>query len=286
MSPPASPISRGTLSNFHSPPVAGSRYPTSSVSPTLMHPGASMARNAGELLDDDRFLKWLFTGEGGAQNNAGRIEALDEMLTTTAGLSATNIVLTNGFAADASRALRNLGLAHHFAAVCDTRGGVVQGPESAHAQSQTIHIAGGAGGRYSKTMFVDGCLFQPAQTQRFLNIPHVARVVYVDDDPERLDPSTSTTIRLPKEGSGIGSEAASMVVEATTEAAQQGGQVLVVFDFDCTLSMKHMFKAMHQPISTWAREWDGVAATLGSPAQAYDRGSPSQDFVEEKPIFL
>jgi len=59
-------------------------------------------------------------------------------------------------------------------------------------------------------------------------------------------------------------------VVATVEAVvEQKGQVLVAFDFDCTLSGKHMFKAMYQPTSHWASSWDWYARE--NQAQAADR---------------
>jgi len=232
------------------------------------------------LLDDQRFLKWLFLNLGSPQSDLARVDVLDEMLRTTLELQALNIVLTNGFAADAAQALRNMGLAQHFTAVCDTRGSVVRDPSIPSSQPERIHISGsGGGGRYSKSMFVSGCVFSAEQAMNWFGVSSVKHVVYVDDDPEPLDVSRSTTIRLPKEGSGLNRESASVVVEATGDAVQKGGQVIVAFDFDCTLSARHMFKAMHQPTSSWGRDWDTYAAAEGS-TQRLSGGAD----ISEKPF--
>ena len=48
----------------------------------------------------------------------------------------------------------------------------------------------------------------------------------------------------------------SQVTELREAALARGDScVCTVYDFDCTLSMKHMWKTMQQPDSKWAHEW-------------------------------
>jgi len=111
------------------------------------------------------------------------------MLQGTQDVNAVNIVLTNGFAADASRALRNVGLAQYFAAVCDTRGNVVRNPSEEGAKPEHLSVDGaGIGGRYSKTSFIASCCFKPAEASRLFGVNGLEHVVYVDDDPELFNP--------------------------------------------------------------------------------------------------
>lgn len=235
------------------------------------------------LLDDQRFLKWLFLNLGSPQSDLARVDVLDEMLRTTLQLKALNIVLTNGFAADAAQALRNIGLAQHFTAVCDTRGSIVRNPSSPGSQPEKVNISGSGGrGRYSKSTFVSGCVFSAEQAITWFGVSAVKHLVYVDDDPEPLDTARTTTIRLPKEGSGLDRGSAAAVVEATGDAVQHAGPVIVAFDFDCTLSARHMFKAMHQPTSSWGHAWDRYAASEGSIQGRLAGGS--DDHISEKPF--
>ena len=80
------------------------------------------------------------------------------------------------------------------------------------------------------------------------------------------------TIRLPKEGSGLTADIAHTVVATTKEAHRVKGQVLVVFDFDCTLSGRHMFKSMYQPMSHWATSWDQYAQSHDGAVAAERKG--------------
>lgn len=258
-SPPGSPIFDpvGYRASIHTPHAK-----TVSPSGRLLGPPSGSSSEVGQLLDNRHFLDWLFLGLGSRSEDHKRLRTLEAMLDKLQDLKAVCIVLTNGFAADATRALRNLCLAQYFTAVCDTRGSIVRDPSSASAKPDAVHISGGGhGGRYSKRDFVSGGVFQPDSSMRWFGQP-IQRVVYVDDDPEPLDPQRCHTIRLPKEGSGISGDTVFAILNAA-EACQQGGQTLVIFDFDCTLSSRHMFKAMHQPTSKWAREWDAYAASQG-----------------------
>ena len=118
------------------------------------------------LLDDLQFLEWLFLNLGAREEDPGRLGMLKQMLEGTSECEAVNVVLTNGFAVDASKALRNVGLATHFATVCDTRGGAVRNPQSEMATREDLTVAGAnpmMGGRYSKTSFITSCVFNEAE---------------------------------------------------------------------------------------------------------------------------
>jgi len=262
-SPPGSPIFDpvGYRASIHTP-----YKKTVSPSGRLLAPSSSSPSEVGQLLDNRCFLEWLFLGLGSTYEDHKRLRTLEAMLDKLKHLNVVCIVLTNGFAADATRALRNLHLAQYFAAVADTRGSLVRDPASASAKPEAVAIPGAGpstAARYSKRDFVSGGVFHSESCRQwFGQVTPMQRVVYVDDDPEPLDPQRCHTIRLPKEGSGISGDTVFAILNAA-EACQQGGQTLVVFDFDCTLSSRHMFKAMHQPTSKWAREWDAYAASHG-----------------------
>lgn len=44
---------------------------------------------------------------------------------------------------------------------------------------------------------------------------------------------------------------------AATEASPEH-EICVIYDFDCTLSSQHMFKALYQSQSRWAQDWARV----------------------------
>lgn len=300
-SPPSSPL-RGSPPTYHaasaSPPRSASihssaspvhhlqgRFPTSSISPTMAARGSggtpTHRGGTSTLLENPGFLDWLFLALGTPHEDLDRITKLEAMLGHLQQLGAATIVLTNGFAPDVACALRNLGLAQYFVTVCDTRGTAVCDPGAPSAKEERVHVGGGMGRRYSKSSFVSGCVFRPEEAGRLFKASEISHVVYVDDDAEPLEPSRSQTIRLPKEGPGITDAVIGQVLTAATEATSQAnhGQVLVAFDFDCTLSARHMFKAMHQPSSHWAREWDAFNARAGG-----EQAQRTSGDVAEKPI--
>jgi len=67
-------------------------------------------------------------------------------------------------------------------------------------------------------------------------------------------------------------------------------EVLCIFDFDCTLSRMHMFKAMHQSDSKWRKGWNDFMSSRSKKhkgdveggASPTSPGSPG-GHIEEKP---
>merc|ERR1712072_728747 len=98
---------------------------------------------AKPTLDNPEFVGWLM-------GPAERIAGLREHLQGVHDSKARCIVLTNGFAKDATFVLKQIGLANFFSAVCDTRGTVVVDPDGAQSE---MEIEDGV--RYSKEQFME-----------------------------------------------------------------------------------------------------------------------------------
>lgn len=246
--------------------------------------------NSAPTLDNPLFIAWLF-------GDVERMDMLREGLTSLG--SCTNIVLTNGYAQNATRVLQNIGLAKYFKAVCDTRGGIVLRPSSADAEMMEIED----GDRYSKEHFMDTYVFNPEVSNELYQMDYIDHVVYVDDDPEaglwgRADVDV---IELPKEGRSLQAADMAQASQLVEAAKRDKGrkQVVCVFDFDCTLSMMHMFKAMHQKQSRWRKGWttwtenrakklraEGAVQSPGAaPGSPQSITSPGEieEHIEEKP---
>lgn len=155
-------------------------------------------------------------------------------------------VLTNGRAPHVHQALEQVGLSSAFFAIVDTSGlAVVHGKE--------IKVDG-LGPRYDKGSYVKHVLMPKYMSQGG------GHVVYVDDSVEfRSMPAhlgTCDVVELKREGSGV-DEALLQTVNHLRDVALAKGSasVCMVYDFDCTISERHMWKAMHQPNSHWARNW-------------------------------
>jgi len=190
-------------------------------------------------LADQRFMRWVFGDEQ-------RISLLKEqLLGTPQDARCFNIVLTNGCAPHVQQALDYVGLSPAFSSIVDTGGiAMIDGKETKVA----------LGARYNKGEYV----------QRVLMPKHMptgrAHVIYVDDSIEfRSVPAhlgSCDVVELKREGLGLDKELFDTVNDLRENAlAKEAASVCVVYDFDCTLSMKHMWKAMHQPNSQWASEW-------------------------------
>jgi len=279
-SPPASPVSRGGMLHYGpAPPMSPGNMSNSSLHAPPLSPSHAIMGSPGDsnLLENHNFVEWLFLGLGGHDSDPSRINMLEVMLAECleTGAGAANLVLTNGFALDATKALQQAGLAQYFHAVCDTRGSIVFEPAEPGAKAAPVELGGG--GRYSKRNFISDVLLRNA---RALDLATPSYGVYVDDDPEPLSGTTIVTHRLPREGNGITPEDAKQIVAmGKDQATRNGGTGVFIFDFDCTLSRRHMFKAMHQPGSTWARDWDSYAAS-----NELQRGRRGDSVIMEKPF--
>eukprot|EP00656_Telonema_subtile_P053916 TRINITY_DN7901_c0_g1_i1.p1 TRINITY_DN7901_c0_g1~~TRINITY_DN7901_c0_g1_i1.p1 ORF type:complete len:224 (-),score=64.03 TRINITY_DN7901_c0_g1_i1:71-742(-) len=81
----------------------------------------------------------------------------------------------------------------------------------------------------------------------------VQKIVYLDDNiEESKGEERVVTIALEKEGSGLQKEHFETILELASDAAG----CVCVFDFDCTLSSHHMYKAMHFEKSTARKHWN------------------------------
>ena len=203
-------------------------------------------------------------------------------------------MLTNGFAEEATRVLQSLGLAKYFEAVCDTRGSIVRGPGTAEADVIEIED----GNRYSKEEFMETYVLNPEMASELYGVGGMGidHIVYIDDDPEEeLEGRGEVDIvGLPKEGRSLTKNDFAQVEEHVAKAMSTKGRksLMCIFDFDCTLSRYHMFKALHQSSSKWRQGWDafnaerksGKEALSPGGAVAQRLGSPgSPEDLEEKP---
>jgi len=84
----------------------------------------------------------------------------------------------------------------------------------------------------------------------------VSHIIYIDDNLEVTEMENVQTVELPCEGHGLKAKHFEQILAKLDHAGQEPGQVLFVFDFDCTISMYHMFKAMHMESSSWRRKWE------------------------------
>ena len=89
---------------------------------------------------------------------------------------------------------------------------------------------------------------------------------------------TIDVVQLPKEGAGLTSALLSQVARlCKTAGAKTKTSVCVVYDFDCTLSEKHMFKSICQTKSTWAKQWQKYCAMTDSvPNSPMNSPSPTK----------
>jgi len=218
-------------------------------------------------ISDQRFQSWLFGG-------AARIAMLKESLHTPRS-GCFNIVLTNGFAQHAQLALAGIGLDSAFRAIVDTRGVALVG-------DQQLEINGGE--RYDKSEFVQDFIFDSeVAAGSGLSECGIDHVIYVDDSVESAFVNadlggTIDVVQLPKEGEGLTSALLSQVARlCKTAGAKTKTSVCVVYDFDCTLSEKHMFKSICQTKSTWAKQWQKYRAMTDSvPNSPMNSPSPTK----------
>jgi len=150
-----------------------------------------------------------------------------------------------------------LGLAQYFEAVCDTRGSIVRNPGSPEADVVEIED----GNRYSKEEFMETYVFEGDMASEIYGIEAgVDHIVYIDDDPEEelVGRGDVDIVELPKEGRALRKDDFAQVTTLVGNAAKKKARksIVCIFDFDCTLSRMHMFKAMHQSDSKWRRGWD------------------------------
>lgn len=196
-------------------------------------------------ISDELFTRWLFGGPS-------RIAMLKEFLFAPRN-GCFNIVLTNGFAQHAQLALNCVGLDSAFRAIVDTRGVALVGEDLLEINGQV---------RYDKSVFVRDFVFDKGTAASSglseLGIDHV---IYVDDSVESAFVNSDLggpvdVVQLPKEGEGLTSALLSQVARlCKTAGSKTKSSVCVVYDFDCTLSHKHMFKSICQPKSHWAKQW-------------------------------
>jgi len=225
-------------------------------------------------LDNPLFVSWLM-------GDTPRIEMLSQGFDALAGTPCNNIVLTNGFAQNATRVLQNIGLAKHFKAVCDTRGAVVRNPASPDADVVEIED----GSRYSKEQFVEDYIFNEEASSELFGLAVVDHAVYVDDDPEgglHNRPEVDV-LGLPKEGRSLEHGDFAQVTAFVDGAAKAGRKsVLCVFDFDCTITRMHMFKAMHQDSSKWRKGWNSWLEQRAKKLRA--EGAEGEEVPDSPPV--
>ena len=260
----------------------GSKNQTASISRPASgssSPSDSRAQREEQILEvlrGETFTNWLFGG-------TARIETLRKsLLTPTDG--AFNIVLTNGFANQVKTALTTIGLTGAFRAIIDTRGTALVGP--------CLEPAGGIpSGRSNKQKMVRQCVLNGEwNTTVGLSTPGIGHLVYVDDSVEHAiigdDAGDSVCndfgiggalVELPNEGSGLDSSLLEQVAqEVTAGKCADGREVCVVWDFDCPLSQKHLFKTFYDKKSRWAKEWN--SGTVGeTPSNVHDLAEKAKD---------
>eukprot|EP00656_Telonema_subtile_P017880 TRINITY_DN19640_c0_g1_i2.p1 TRINITY_DN19640_c0_g1~~TRINITY_DN19640_c0_g1_i2.p1 ORF type:complete len:300 (+),score=84.87 TRINITY_DN19640_c0_g1_i2:195-1094(+) len=195
--------------------------------------------------------------------------------------SSFNIVLTNGFADNVIVALDAIGLTHAFRAIVDTRGGLLKvgdPPEVVLLDEEHREIS-----QYGKHEFANGYIFDRERSARTgISNQGVARVIYVDDSVESQFSSgdldgPADVVELPKEGCGLNSELCAQVLLLAEQASSslEGGELCMIYDFDCTLTTHHMFKALYQSKSRWAVEWAELSETESTRSEFQERLSNS-----------
>lgn len=243
------------------------------------------------------FQQWVMGGED-------RISMLRQGLASVSKLEQCVgcMVLTNGFDDDAVEVLRGVGLLDFFGAIVGTQslrqgGGCISfiRPDVAHRIREASGLAADSTSRLQSNLVCglesenDSDRFEkPEVLHNLLEGPDtqqwvmeafggpVDEIIYIDDHLEvstkkRLaGPGSGNvqTVELPHEGAGLAAAHFDQITELTIQAAMESDRdpvrLVVVFDFDCTLSRYHMFKTTNQDRRS-RNKWNEFLKEQGQP---------------------
>ena len=203
---------------------------------------------------ENGFNEWVFGGEK-------RILMLKSYLKKLEKMAYSMIVLTNGIADDVHKILNELDLLAYFYIIADTRGKMIVESDKIGINNKyrLINSRCSINGLYNKENFINNFLKNPYKCVWEKNsIIDNMHIIYLDDNPEMASNSFVSTIPLQFEGDGIDEEILKTIIQDVDLIKKNGKNVTIVWDFDCTLTHKHMFKSMRQPHSKWAIEWQNI----------------------------
>jgi hypothetical protein len=188
--------------------------------------------NSSYKFEDDIFQTWIF-GDKKRQNMIH--EGLLQVKRYNVELM---IILTNGYADNVYKILKALGLEIHFYAIIDTRGTMIIKPYSRYPRFININ------NYHSKSEFVFKYVINKSSFFWGKISEKPFDILYIDDNPEIFRDKNIDVIRLPFEGNGMNKELFESVYEKLNLMTDSNKEKLVIWDFDCTLTQRHMYKSM------------------------------------------
>lgn len=211
--------------------------------------------------ENTAFVSWVMGGQE-------RISMLKHNLNKVRQMGAHCMVLTNGFDDDVHQALSAVGIVDNFSVICSTQplssgGGHIYFLCGKIKERVPLPGWQHGKGRFDKPFVINQILAgrsNPSWVQDVFGGP-VDSVIYIDDHVERCGDTRVTSLKLEKEGSGLSQAYFNQIfgmIEGDSSGRFHGGNlgVVCVFDFDCTLSREHMYKAMNEPSSSWRVKWN------------------------------
>eukprot|EP00658_Telonema_sp_P-2_P035953 TRINITY_DN26083_c0_g2_i1.p1 TRINITY_DN26083_c0_g2~~TRINITY_DN26083_c0_g2_i1.p1 ORF type:complete len:458 (-),score=74.71 TRINITY_DN26083_c0_g2_i1:165-1538(-) len=232
--------------------------PAAAVSGSLLRQ-STKTLNSLPSVENKAFLFWIMGG-------SDRIDMIKRNLAQLKRSGAHCMVLTNGFDDDVHKALSGVGLDTFFEAICGTQPLSVGGGHITFLSGpvqERVPLPGWVQNkrvteRYDKPFVMNQMLAgrnTPSWVQDTFGCS-VERIVYVDDNAEKCRDHRLASVALEKEGPGMMQSDFDQVQALVDQSSGLAGAVCVVFDFDCTLSTIHMYKAMNNPQSSWRRRWN------------------------------
>ena len=196
------------------------------------------------FLNDKNFQSWVM-------GNNDRIQMISDNLNKIKQSNCLDmIVLTNGIAEHALYMLKCHNLENYFSIVADTRGTIIS--DVGTIVEKKIHTDRKV---YDKQYFIDKYIRNTSSElwNTIKSNRDKFHMLYIDDNPEINHNIDIDVIPLPSEWKGITSQQFQIISDKMNNIKDKN--IIAIWDFDCTLTENHMFKAMWQINSQWHKEW-------------------------------